>query len=75
MKEGVKYDTGKVRWSLVPEGVMDRTISEAGQRSGRTINQEGSATTRNPRERYGARQVPGRRVGAPGGWGPVTARG
>lgn len=26
MKEGVKYDTGKVRWSLVPEGVMEEYI-------------------------------------------------
>lgn len=23
MSEGVKYDAGKLRWSLVPEGVMD----------------------------------------------------
>ena len=26
MKTGVKYDTSKVRWSLVPEGVMEEYI-------------------------------------------------
>ena len=26
MNEGVKYDEGKLRWSLVPHGVMDQYI-------------------------------------------------